>query len=117
VDLALVIFLLLMLLFVSRFPVPISRNTVVHVGVFTVFFLSSTLSMLLYEVFGLRLRTWLDAGLTGVSSACVMAWLFFLNGKGEEVRHSLPWINPDHEERILHQLDALNSTLLKIAPK
>ena len=117
VDLALVLFLLLMLLFLGRYPVPLSRNTLVHAAVFTIFFLSTTLTMLLYGVFGLRLRTSVDIGLMGVSSACMMAWLALLSAKGEESRHSLPWINPAHEERILQQLDALNATLLKVSPK
>src|SRR5579871_417139 len=47
VTFCLVVFLLLMLLLLSRYPVRLSRNVVVHTTLYTLFFLSSTLSMLL----------------------------------------------------------------------
>jgi hypothetical protein len=73
--------------------------------------------MIVLRVFGLKLFAAVDTALMGVSAACVLAWLFFLNPKGEEVRMNIPRFGPEHEERLLLQLDSLNSTLLKAARK
>ena len=86
----LAIFLLLMLLLLSRYPVPLSRNVVLHAAVYTVFFLSNSMSDILADVFGLHLFTVIDMGLTVVSQLCIFTWLLFLNIKGEEVRVHVP---------------------------
>lgn len=115
VTFCLAIFLLLMLFLLSRYPVALPRNVILHAALYTMFFLSSTLSTILSTVFGLRMFTAIDTALTGVSALCVMAWLFFLNPKGEEVRVNIPHFGPEHEARILFQLDSLNATLLKVS--
>jgi hypothetical protein len=53
----------------------------------------------------------------GTSSACVVAWFFLLNTKGEEVRVSTLRFGRADQDRILLQLNALNDTLLKTAHK
>lgn len=117
VDFSLAIFILLMLFFLSRYPVPLSRNAAVHVVVYSIFFLSNTLGVLLHSVFGLQLKNQVNMFLMGTSSACVLAWLVLLNAKGEEVRVSTPHFGRADEKRILLQLDSLNDTLLKAAHK
>jgi hypothetical protein len=117
VTFCLAIFLLLMVFLLSRYPVPLSKNVVLHATLYTVFFLSNTLSVILSSVFGLELFSAIDTGLMGVSCACALAWLFFLNPKGEEVRMTIPHFGPEHEERLLLQLDSLNTTLLKVGRK
>jgi hypothetical protein len=113
VDMSLALFILLMLLFLSLCPVPLSRNIVIHAAVYSLFFLSNTLGILLRVIVGLRVNNQVNLFLMGISSVCTLAWLLLLSAKGEEVRVNLPWISADHEERILHQLDALNATLLR----
>jgi hypothetical protein len=115
VTFCLVVFLLLMLLLLSRYPVRLSRNVVVHTTLYTLFFLSSTLSMLLAAFYGVGVFTTIDKVTRVVSALCVLAWLFFLTPQGEEVRLNIPHFAPENEERILHQLDLINSTLLKVA--
>ena len=117
VDFSLAIFILLILLFLSRYPVPLSRNVVVHSVVFSLFFLSNTLVMLLYSVFGLHVNSEINLFLMGVCSACMVAWLVLLNAKGEKVRVSNLHFGRGDEERILHQLDSLNDTLLRASHK
>jgi len=117
VTFCLALFLLLMMFLLSRYPVRLSRNVILHVSLYTVFFLSNTLSVILGGVFGLHLYTQIDTGLLVVSAACSLCWLFFLNRKGEEIRMTIPHFGPEHEERLLLQLDSLNSTLLKVARK
>jgi hypothetical protein len=117
ITLCLAIFLILMLFLISRYPVSLSRNVILHAGLYTVFFLSNTLGIILSTVFGLRIYTEINIGLMVVSCACVYSWLIFLSTKGEEVRVSIPHFGPEHEERLLYQLDSLNTTLLKVARK
>lgn len=117
ITFCLAIFLLLMLFLLSRYPVPLSRNLILHAALYTIFFLGNTLNVILSTVFGVHLYTEIDTGLTVISAGCVLAWLFFLNPKGEEVRVNIPRFRPEHEERVLYQLDALNWTLLKVSQK
>jgi len=115
IDFSLAVFILLILLFLSFYPVALSRNVKVHAVLYSIYFLSNTLVFLLRAVFGLKLGDTFNLFLMGASSGCVVAWLLLLNRKGEEVRASIPRFGPEHEQRILTQLDALNSTLLKIS--
>jgi len=117
VDFSLAIFVLLILFFLSRYPVPLSRNVVVHSVVFSLFFLSNTLGVLLRSVFGLHVSGEISLCMMGISSACMVAWLVLLNAKGEEVRLSTLHFGRGDEERILLQLDALNDTLLRASRK
>lgn len=117
VDLALVIFILLIVLFLSKYPVPLSRNVVVHTAIYSVFFLTDAMALLWRTVLGQHVTEIFNLVTTIISSACSMAWAFFLTAHGEEVRAQLPQIRPETEERILYQLDQLNSTLLKVSRK
>jgi hypothetical protein len=115
VTFCLAIFLLLMLLLISRYPVRLSRNVVLHTTLYTIFFLSNTLVVILSSVFGMHLFTTVDTALMGVSALCVLAWLVFLTPKGEETRVNIPHFAPENERRILYHLDTLNSSLLKVS--
>jgi hypothetical protein len=110
---ALAVFLILTVTMLNFYAVPLSRNVLVHTLVYTVFFLSNTLGMILWQVFGLDYAGQLDTGFAAVSAACGFAWYFLLSAKGEEARFHLPWYRPETEERILSQLDSLNAVLLR----
>jgi hypothetical protein len=51
-----------------------------------------------------------------LSAACYLVWIFAITGKGESrivtLRHN--WIGTD-EKRLIHQLDNINATLLRVA--
>lgn len=117
IDLALVVFIILIVLFLSRYPVPLNRNVLVHTGVYAIFFLSETLVLLLRTAFGWTANDSINLCLTVLASACTLAWWLLLSAKGEEVRVSVPHLSPDSEVRILHQLDSLNATLMKVSRK
>jgi hypothetical protein len=117
ITFCLAIFLILMLFLVSRYPVSLSKNVVVHSVLYTTFFLSNTLSGLMRTVFGRRLDTVVDMFLMGAASVCVFAWFFLLSPKGEEIAVHLPSYGPESEKRILLHLDSLNRTLLKVSGK
>jgi hypothetical protein len=117
VTFCLAIFLILMLFLVSRYPVSLGKNVVVHTVLFTTFFLSNTLSGLMRSVFGRRLASAADTGLMAASAVCVFVWFFLLSAKSEEIEVHLPSYGPESEKRILLHLDSLNRTLLKVSGK
>lgn len=115
IDFSLFLFLILILLWLTRYPVPLSRNVVVHSLAYSILFLSNTAGVLVRTIFGREVNPYLDRFVLGIGAACILIWLLFLTPKGEEVRVSLPIFGPEHEKRILSQLEALNSTLLKVS--
>lgn len=117
VDLALVIFILLIVWFLSRYPIPLSRNVVVHTVIYSIFFLSSALVLLWRTLLGHNPTSVFNLISTAISSACVVAWWLLLSAKGEEAQVHQPELRPDSEERILQQLDMLNETLLRVSKK
>jgi hypothetical protein len=117
IDLALVIFILLIVWFLSKYPVPLSRNVVVHTVIYSIFFLSDALVLLWRTLLGYHVGETSSVVAAAIGSACSLAWALLLTAHGEEVRAQFPQIRPDAEERILHQLDALNATLLRVSRK
>ena len=117
VDLALVIFILLIVWFLTHYPVPLSRNVVVHTVVYSVFFLSDAMLLLWRRLIGYEVVEVSSIISLAISSACTVAWGLLLSSGGEEVQVHSPQLRPDSEERILQQLDLLNATLLKVAQK
>jgi len=117
VDSALVIFIVLIIGFLSRYPVVLSRNTVVHTVIYSVFFFSDAAVLLWRTLLGYHVTEAANAIAGAISAACTLAWAFLLTAHGEEVRAQLPQIRPEAEERILQQLDAINATLLKVSRK
>ena len=117
IDCSLVIFLLFMMFLLSWYAVPLCRNVVVHAVIYTVFFLSSTLQLVLHSVFGMKNADAMNDGMTAVSCICLLAWFFLLTRDGEEVRVKQPWIGAEQEGRILSQLDSMNAALLRTARK
>lgn len=115
VDFSLLIFLLLILLWLTQYPVPLSRNVLVHSLAYTILFLSNTAGLLVRVILGYNLSGPVTTFFLGVGVVCTTIWLIFLTPKGEEVRVNLPSFGPEHEQRILNQLEALNKTLLKVS--
>jgi len=115
IDFSLVVFILLLLLFLSRFPIPLSRNVVVHAGIFSLYFLTAALGLLLHALWGIRLSEEVNLFLSGTSLVCVAAWLTLLNPSGELVRAPLPVFGFGDEGRVLRNLDTVNAALLNVS--
>ncbi|MGA2195592.1 MAG: hypothetical protein ABSH40_10005 [Bryobacteraceae bacterium] len=115
-DLALVLFILLIIWFLSRYPIRLNRNVVVHTIVYSVFFFANSLG-LVFWLFKIRIFEPFNTILMGIASACAVAWWIGLTRKGEEVQVHLPSLGPGAEQRALQQLAALNATLLKASQK
>ena len=117
VTLCLALLLILMLLFLTRYPVPLGRNVLIHATLYTLFFLGNSMTSLLRSVFGIRLYTAFDSALMGLVAACIFGWLFLLTPKGEQVRVHVTNYDAEHELRLLSRLEALNGTMLKVGQK
>jgi hypothetical protein len=117
IDFSLALFLLLILFFLSRFPVRLNRNILVHAALYTLFFFSGALTMFLHTFFGGSKPMTTNLILEIATPACILGWVFLLTPKGEEVKASFPTINPRYEEHALRQLESLNATLLKVSGK
>lgn len=115
---SLLFFLFLLLAFLSRYPLTLPRNTIVHSAVYSVFFLSSSMVFLLRSIFGLDVSEAANALLAGISAACVLAWLLLLDAKGEErkvVLHAPA--GAGQEEFLVRQLNQINATVMRAARK
>jgi hypothetical protein len=111
VSLSLAIFLLLMLLAVSRYPVRLSRNVILNAVLFTLSFLCDSLGAILYTIFDVRLNPSVRVALLGVEAACFALWFFCLTPAGEQAHFDWIHFDPKYEERVMAQLDALNRVL------
>jgi hypothetical protein len=88
---------------------------VVHTGIYSIFFLSNTLVLLLRTVFGWTTIPLFNVFVTALSALCSVAWWLLLSAKGEQVQVNAPHLGAGSEERILQQLDSLNATLMKVS--
>jgi hypothetical protein len=115
IDSSLAIFILLILLFLSRYPIKLSRNVRVHALIYSVFFLSNTVGLFLRMLFGLKASDHLNMVFTAISAGSMIAWLLLLSPAGEEIPQEQMRVRPDQEQRLLTQLDALNASLLRVS--
>jgi hypothetical protein len=115
IFLTLTIFILLMLLFLSRYPITLSRNVLVHTGLYSFYFISQTLATLLLTMFGLRLMHSANILVSAATALCLFLWFLLLTRKGEEIQTHIPLFGAEQERRALQELDGLNQTLLKAA--
>jgi len=113
VNFALVLFILLILFFLSRYPVPLSRNVVRHSSILFMYYLMNTATILLRSMYGPDNQT-ISLVLEVVGAMVIFSWLILITPAGEEVR-KVVGIGTEHEQRILQQLDSLNAALLKIS--
>lgn len=113
VDFSLTIFILLTLVFLSRYPITLSRNIVVHASLLSVYFLSRGTYLLVRRAMPRSSMPTLDLAFSGIVALCTIAWLFLLTPRGEEVKASRPRFSPEYEARALQKLEALNQVLLK----
>jgi hypothetical protein len=111
---SLILFLVLIVFLLSRYPIKLSRNVIIHSIVYSVFFLTNTIGSLFLSMLGGNIVSVVNLGTTICSTACVAIWLLFLSAQGEQVEMTTQavWGHGD-EERLIAQLDTLNAILLK----
>jgi len=112
---ALALFILVLLFLLSRYPIRLSRNVRVHAVIYSVFFLSGTITILARTVLGLKsMDTW-NLVSSAINLACVSAWLILLSPVGEKVGERKIGAKGENERRLLLQLEGINAALLRIS--
>jgi hypothetical protein len=114
INTALVIFIVLLLLFLSRYPVRLSRNVRVYAVIYSIFFLSNTFQLLMRALFGLHMADAFEVVHLSVATLCELAWLLLLTPEGAKTASVPTALGPQYEHRLLTQLDSLNAALLKV---
>ena len=112
-TITLAVFLLVLTGLLSRYPVRLPRNVVVHAFLFTGLFLSDGLIKLWVTMFGVETFEIANLVLTLLTALCAFAWFWLLSRKGEEVTTHVAHMDSEREERLLSQLNYLNQTLIK----
>jgi hypothetical protein len=115
VEFSLAIFILLILLVMSRYPLCLSRNVRAHAMIYSVYFLSNTMGLLLRSMLGLHLGNEINILFAVAELGAVIGWLVVLRPEGEKIPQLAIRLNGEQERRLLTQLDALNTTLLKVS--
>jgi hypothetical protein len=115
---SLAVFLLLLLVLVTWFPVPLSRNLLIHCSVYSAYFFAVNVIDLYWHLAGVDATYWRNMSRYTVALACYFCWGFFLSRSGEDRTASLHLgRSPLEEKRLLGQLAGLNATLLRTARK
>jgi len=118
IDFALVILLLLILGFLLSLPIPLSKNVVIHCILYSAFFMSNTMGILLVNVTGTYISQLVSLSLQSVSALCLLAWLVFLTREGEVKKMVLRrQLTSSDEEQLLGQLANINATLMRASKK
>lgn len=113
---SLLVLVLCLIVFLSYFPVPLSRNGRVHACIFATFFAVRTALLFIRTWFGLETAAVLNVVAYSLMIGCLIGWIWLLTPEGEAVsQREKP--ATDSEARLLAQLDALNQTLLRSARK
>jgi hypothetical protein len=115
-DTWVLIFLLLIALFMIWFPVRMKRNVTFYLVGFMVQFLARSAGLLLLNVLSRRVEDVLNVVMLGISSICLLVWLFAFGEAGEKattvVGHR--W-DPGAMDRLSGQLDSINASLMKLS--
>lgn len=113
-----ILFLFLILLFLSRYPLQLSRNIIVHCVVYTIFFLGLSMTLLVRNVRGWEIMPTLNHVVEVISLACYGVWIVFLTRQGEARKVALHHrSDPAAERRLKEQLNSMNEMLLRAARK
>ena len=118
IDFGLVLLLLLILGFLVLFPIQLSRNVIIHSVLYSIFFMSGSMSILLVNVTGSRISIVVSSWLMGISTACLIAWLTLITRAGEVKMMAIrkPLVTAS-EDRLIEQLANINATLLRASKK
>jgi hypothetical protein len=114
----LVVFTLVFLALLSSYPIRMSRNLIIHIGVMTAFLISASLVYLVRNVGGHTANALTNMINQIITVLVWSTWLVFLTPKGEAKKATIhrQW-SPSEEERLVNQLTAINSSLLRATRK
>lgn len=112
---SLVVFLLTILVLLTRYPITLNHNIIVHCVVFSIYFLSNAAIFLLLSTRGMAALKIASYGTQAINLGALGTWLIMLNTAGEQRPQRLrPAWMPGQEERLVHQLNTFNKALLRL---
>ncbi len=119
IDSALVFLLLLLLVFLILLPIPLSRNVVIHSVVYAVFFVTSSMAILIVNLIGYaQARGVVSACVQAIFLFCLVSWMTMLSRVGEtKLAHFRKPLPVAYEQRLIEQLSHINATLLRASTK
>ncbi|MBI4908871.1 MAG: hypothetical protein HY820_34945 [Acidobacteria bacterium] len=114
VYIALTASILLGTLVLTWYPIRLPRNVVVHFFLFTTYFLCKALSTLIRAYVTRQQYALVDVAWLGLSGLLVVTWAVLLKPSGEHVDVVVGhrW-NPGDQEKLLTQLEGINSALAR----
>jgi hypothetical protein len=114
---SLLVFILLITAFLVYYPVPLGRNVLVYLVGYAVYFVTNATTIFIRNLGHYWSRPISDVHML-VYFTCLVFWLFALSRSGETksvvVGHQ--W-NQSDEGRLLAQLEAINTSLLRSGKK
>lgn len=111
---SLVVFLLIITAFLVWYPVPLSRNTILHTTLYSLYFLVTAVGLFWRDMTSYEMTRQMSTTLMALTNVCLLLWLVFLRRSGEVVKSRIgARLSAESEARLLQQLDSLNSSLLR----
>ena len=114
-EMAILLFLLLIALFISWFPVKMQRNTVLSIVGFSVFYFVRAGGLLAVNLMSHAQLEVINAIMMSVSSAFLFAWAVVLRPEeaSQEVVTGHTW-DPEAMGQLSDQLDSINTALARL---
>jgi hypothetical protein len=114
VNLGLACFLLLLLVFLTYYPVPMKRNAVMHAFIFGTYFLGSTAASMVRTTLGPGGLVVANLVAALLAIGCLIGWLAGLNSAGEVRSVALgSRLHPSEERMVIEKLNSLNQILAR----
>ena len=115
IAIGLVIFILILLYFISRYPIKLPRNSVVLCMLYSLWFIGYAALLLAASFLPISNgRRLVNEGTAIIEICCYASWALLLSKAGEysetRVRRD---ISPEHEQVLIGELNAMNEMLLR----
>lgn len=105
-------FLILLVSFITIFPVRLSRNSILHVGLFTTVFLANSVTILTMNFQGMDIVPLINAITASVSGLAFLSWILFFTPSGETMERTVrSGISEPEAELLLSKLRQINDSL------
>ena len=114
IETALAVFIFLLLVLLSRYPIHLRRNVRIHAVVYSIFFLGSTMAVLARTILGMKSLSTLNTIGSVINVCCIFAWLILLRPAGEKAPARQMKAAGEDERRLLLQLEGINAALLRV---
>jgi hypothetical protein len=116
INFSLLCFVLVLIAFLSWFPVPLARNALVHSWVFSLFFGVKAVSMLIRTLAGPEVNAATNVAVLVTSVFSLALWAILLTAAGERVQVRAGYRRSGiDQDRLMNQLELINRTLLRSA--